>query len=54
MGLGKPRANVLNSKDILPRKGVIQNTKLDGWDLFGREMGPNKVVDDPVSIQASL
>jgi hypothetical protein len=47
-------SHVLNSKDLVPRKGVVQNTKSHGRNLLRRKMRSDEVVQDPVSVQTTL
>ena len=53
-GLGGIEFEILNAEELVPRKGSFENTKCDGRNLFGCEMGSDEIVQDPVGIQASL
>jgi hypothetical protein len=42
--IGDLLLNVLNSKDFLPGKGVVNNAECHRRDLFGGKMRPDEIV----------
>ena len=36
--------DILNTKNFIPRKGVIKDTQGNSWYLFGRKMRPDEIV----------
>lgn len=48
------KSPIVNAEEFLPRKRLFENTKCEGRNLFGCEMGSDEIVQDPVGIQASL